>query len=229
MKSIFKTRRLLVVFLFVFLALSITIAVITFYGQNVGNFVVDVSDDLKKVGISISEDPDYVGNNNRLLGEVLGDARPTSQLSIISEYVTENNGSYKSPSGDYVGYTFYLRNAGDEVLSVEANIKITGVSRNVDEAIRVWVFDDGVGTVYKKTDTVEAAYPPSYSPTVDFLSKEVVMVSKYENFYPGQVKKFSIILFIEGEDPDCVNTGSKSIAGGSFKISMGFSSYKVEH
>lgn len=226
MVSLFAKKKILILLALVFLGLSGTIAAVTFYGQNVGNFVVDLDDKLGKLGIALSDTPSFESPSNRLLGEVLGKAKPVGQHQIIPEYVTEHDGSFKSKSGDYIGYTFYLKNIGDETVAIDSSLKITGATRNVDAAVRIWVFDDEEDTIYKKEETILHEYPSYYYPTTNFQSPSVVFNTVYKEFVPNQIKKISIIIWVEGEDPDCTDVGDKPITGGTFKIGMSFQSYR---
>lgn len=226
--TIFKSKRTLVLLLFIFLSLSAVIATVTFYGQNVGNLTIDLDDKLSKVGIAMSDEPNFETQSNRLFGDVLGEAKPISQSVVFPEFVTDTDGSFKSVGGDYIGFTFYLKNVGNEAVSIQAILRITEVTRNVDAAVRVWVFEDEENAIYQKPDDVVHDYPSSYKPTTHFDSSTMIFQKTYKDFLPEEVKKFSIILWIEGEDPDCTNIGDKPIEGGTFKTGMSFQSYIEE-
>ena len=45
------------------------------------------------------------------------------------------------------------------------------------------------------------------------------MTTKSEDFKPGDVDKYTILMWVEGNDPECVN----EILGGHMKMSMTFS------
>ena len=41
-------------------------------------------------------------------------------------------------------------------------------------------------------------------------------------FKPQEIKKYSIIIWLEGEDPDCVDTGNYSVKSGKIRFTMRF-------
>ena len=59
--------------------------------------------------------------------------------------------------------------------------------------------------------------------TTAFESRTTVVKKKIENFAPGDVTKFTVVIWLEGNDVDCVDT----ILGGEFKIDMTMSILNV--
>ena len=52
--------------------------------------------------------------------------------------------------------------------------------------------------------------------TTKFYSDREVMVEGRKDFRPGDIDKFTIVIFIEGDDPDCVD----ALIGGEMKMHM---------
>ena len=52
--------------------------------------------------------------------------------------------------------------------------------------------------------------------TKAFYSENTVMLEARQNFSPGDIDKFTIVVFIEGDDPDCTN----ALLGGEIKMHM---------
>ncbi len=52
--------------------------------------------------------------------------------------------------------------------------------------------------------------------TKAFYDDETVMLECRENFAPGDIDRFTIVIFIEGDDPDCTN----ALLGGELKMHM---------
>ena len=50
------------------------------------------------------------------------------------------------------------------------------------------------------------------------------MLEKEENFKPGDVHKYTVIIWIEGEDPECVD----NIIGGEVKMRMRLTEEHIE-
>jgi len=73
---------------------------------------------------------------------------------------------------------------------------------NVDEAIRVKLFLNGDETVYAKKNGYTEEPEDG---TQAFYSDTTVMSECRQDFNPGDVDRFTIVIFIEGDDPDCTN------------------------
>lgn len=236
--SIFRKKKVLIILISIFLLLSVTIGVISFYGTSTGGFTISVPDDLKGIGISLYEDIDDPNGGKQVLsGNLLSEANPIDMHNINQKLVINNGGGrYESKAGDYIGYTFFLKNEGTEICNIDAILKITSVSRNVDNAVRFWVFedDDTEGVVYKKYETKEQEENAHYTREKEYDEKGLVKYfdgneiysQTFKEFKPGDVKKYSIIMWLEGEDPDCTDDGENSIVGGSIKIGMSFNAYE---
>ena len=52
--------------------------------------------------------------------------------------------------------------------------------------------------------------------TTPFYSDKEVAVEQRSAFQPGDIDKFTIVIYIEGDDPDCVN----ELIGGEMKMHM---------
>jgi hypothetical protein len=224
-RKIFRKKSVLIALISIFLGLSVATAALTYYGQNVGNFVVGVTDEATDLGLTLSEDPDFAYDKPRLIGPSIVNVKPIGYDMIVSDYSKNADGAYVSENGNYMGYTFYVKNVGEEAVNVELSISIKEATKNVDKVIRAWVFegkDDISGTVYQKADSVDHDYPDSYSRTAEFVDDTKIMVSSIPKFLPNEVKKYTVIFWIEGEDPDCVSTGDASILEGTIKFSMTF-------
>ena len=75
------------------------------------------------------------------------------------------------------------------------------------------VYLNGQSTVYAKkngfTEEAEAGTKP-------FESEDTVMLECRQNFAPGDIDRFTVVIFIEGDDPDCTN----ALLGGELKMHM---------
>ena len=114
---------------------------------------------------------------------------------------------------DYIAYTFYLENNGAEVESYWYEIYVDDVIKNVDEAIRVMIIRNGERTVYAKKS------PRTGGPEADtemFVSDTQICEVHRENFMPDDIDKFTIVIWIEGDDPECLDP----LIGGMMKMHM---------
>ena len=116
---------------------------------------------------------------------------------------------------NYIAHTFYLKNVGTLDINYQAEIKILSVKKEADEAIRVKVYKNGDSTLYAKKQKGQDIPEPDTTP---FYSIDKIMSQEYLNFKVGEVDKYTIVIWLEGNDPECVN----NIIGGRVKLEMHF-------
>ncbi|MCR3905597.1 MAG: hypothetical protein NUK62_01020 [Tenericutes bacterium] len=203
--------------------LSIIFVLITFYGTQAGNFIMTVDHDAFKRGIVLSQSSEFEEPQARLMTRPVTEARDMTYSWLKIEEVLSTTGNYTDPDYDYVAYTFYLQNNGLETVDIIYHIRITEVYKNMDDAIRVLVIEEGEETIYQKPDKkaggVLISYPLELQETKHFLSDTIITRKKFENFRPGQTKKYSVLMWIEGTDPDTTD----DVLGGMVKLQMNFS------
>ena len=215
-------RRILTLGVIITGALSIAFTLITFYGQNAGNFVMTVDQDLARRGIALSETIDFEAPTTRLMTNPINEARDLTYSWLKLDEVIETDGQYYDPDYEYIAYTFYIRNTGFETVDVHYHIRVSDVYRNLDEAVRFLVIEDDTHyRMYQKPDQLRDGELPEYFLLPDpfyFHTNSTVMRHVIENFRPGQTKKFSIVIWLEGQDPDT----NDDVLGGMMKAHMNF-------
>ena len=114
---------------------------------------------------------------------------------------------------NYLAYSFYLENQGSDPINYWYQILVDDVIKNVDKAIRVMVYRNDEKIIYAKANetTGEAEFD-----TKKFYSDTEVLLERRENFIPGEIDKFTIVIYLEGDDPDCVD----ALIGGEMKMHM---------
>ena len=93
------------------------------------------------------------------------------------------------------------------------NIHIDDVIKNVDKAVRVMVYINEQQSIYAKINEYTGEPETGTKP---FFSDEEVVLEERANFMPGETDKITIVIWIEGDDPDCVD----AIIGGEMKMTM---------
>ena len=93
---------------------------------------------------------------------------------------------------------------------------IENVTKNVDEAVRVAVYKNGEKTVYGKTKSNGGGMESDCDS--EFLSSTIVMRTSAEGFESKAKDKYTIVIWLEGNDPDCLD----NIIGGTLKLGMDF-------
>ncbi len=130
---------------------------------------------------------------------------------IPKDIDTQGEGSHNGRN--YIAYTFYAENMGQDTINYWASIEIDDVIKNVDEAIRIMVFKNGNKVVYAKNNRTTGQPEPNTTP---FHDKDTVMLEVTENFKVGDRDKYTIVIWLEGDDPQCKN----DLIGGEIKMHM---------
>jgi hypothetical protein len=204
--------------------LSLAFGLLTFYGYNAGNFVMSIDYDAYERGIILSDSIDFDDPKPRLMSDPVPDARDMTYSWLKLEEVVETDGNYKDVDYDYVAYTFYLKNAGNETVDVTYHIRITDNYKDLASGVRILIIDDGIETLYQLADIPNEfgeypLYPVEIEDAEEFISDTIVMRNVIEGFEPDQIKKFTFVMWLEGEDPDTTD----DILGGMIRLQMNFS------
>ena len=201
-----KMHIALVVLVFTILILF----VMAFMQEKMGNFTINLNRlELYRKGIAIAESGNFEEPTARLSVNTVQDATNIS-LADLPDNLDEIDGDHNGRN--YMAYTYYVRNAGKEDVNYIANIQLDACSKGAEEAVRVAVWRNGERTVYAMP--ARDGGPEEYCE--NFLSDKLVCSFTEENFLVGNVDKYTIVIWMEGDDPECVD----SIVGGSVEFSM---------
>lgn len=225
---------------FVFCALSLgSLYLFSYYGQQAGDFTIDVSQDafLDK-NMILSESVDFQVKNSRLIAQPIGNVYPIGQYGYPEKIPIEIESSLEefqsgSHNGlNYFAYTFYVKNDGIADFSYNVAVYIDEAQKNIDAAIRIMIVCEQDITnkkivkseVYAKVQGEHGDNPGEAEPgSKPFLgSKKVINNNRYD-FNAGQIDKYTVIMWLHGEDPDCVDIEGRSIRGGLLTVAMKFS------
>ncbi|MDY4754321.1 MAG: hypothetical protein SO355_03115 [Candidatus Faecousia sp.] len=196
-----------------FLALMLAVAVLfiaAFMQEKMGNFTINLNRlELFRKGIAIDDDPYFSNPTARLTAATVIDATNISIEDIPAD-VDEIDGGHNGEN--YMAYTYYVRNAGKEDVYYTASITLDACSKGAEEAVRVAVWRNGKRTVY----AMPSATGEPEEDCVNFESPTTVCSFTEEEFLVGNVDKYTIVIWMEGDDPECVDR----IVGGSVEFSM---------
>jgi hypothetical protein len=131
-------------------------------------------------------------------------------LEDLPEDIDDIDGDHNGRN--YMAYTYYVRNAGKEDVGYSASIILDSCSKGAENAVRVAVWRNGERVIY----AAPAADGSDEEGCVSFLDSSTVCTYTEENFLVGNVDKYTIVIWMEGEDPECVD----AIVGGSVEFSM---------
>lgn len=187
---------------------------VSYFYTKFGSFTVKIDKyDMVRQGLTLSETPDY-----DITQAVLNSDIVYNMTNISGEDIPENidqvNGAHNGEN--YIAYTFYLINSGDDTISYTGEMNIENVTKNVDEAIRVAIYKNGEKVVYGKTKSNGGGMEGDCDDT--FLSSTKVMQIRREKFESKAKDKYTVVIWLEGNDPDCID----DIVGGTIKFGMNF-------
>lgn len=209
-------RVVLILIILILLILYFVIGII----YNRGNFSITLDKDLYfESGLMIYDDPEYKVYRSELLAPA-----PDTFDSMSYKWLPDNLGEEKlgTHNGDnYLAYTFLIENTGDKEVNYISRVVIEDVIKNVDEAVRIRIYKGNEYVTYAKLSNKGEPEED----TVPFLEDKLVIEEHVENFKLGDINKYTVVMWIEGTDPDCTD----NILGGEFKAYMNFSSEDAEN
>lgn len=210
-----------------------------FYTQS-GEFVIRVDHPGQKL-LVLSDTTDFSEELITLKGTAINDADNISIFDIDPE-VAEIDGDHNGP--DYVAYTFYLKNIGYDPITYNYTLSIQRQTKGIDEAAWVLLWHNGELQVlakgsqsggaegqhskfefpFKETAKDEEQYTYNEKTglytltTKPFASSKVIATDIREDIQPQEYDKYTVVMWLEGEDPECIN----DILGGSIEVMMKF-------
>lgn len=184
---------------------------------------------------TISMDKNTYLRSNLVMYESMNDRSSVRKLSASNlEFMDNisikwlpdniNNEAEGSHNGEnYIAYSFYLENQGDENINYWYSVVVDDVIKNVDDAVRIMIYRNDESVVYGK---INANTNEPETGTVAFRDDEdgTIILEKRSDMVPDQVDKITIVIWLEGDDPECVN----AILGGEMKIHMDITEEHVD-
>ncbi len=177
-----------------------------------GAFTVMVNKfDYLDYALTLSESPKFETQTARLNAEIYHQITNIDG-DTIPDWVDNIDGEHNGDN--YVAYTFYCKNAGNSTVSYTYEIYIANMTLDIEKAIRIRLYVDGVYTdyAYPRTDGISGSEPG----TTAFHSRTSVVIDTIKDFEPEEITKFTLVMWLEGNDPDCIDR----ILGGELKIDM---------
>lgn len=192
------------------LLLVAVLFIFAFMQEKMGNFTINLNRlELYRKGISIADNGDFDGATARLTASTVEDATNIS-IDDLPEDIDDLDGSHNGKN--YMAYTYYVRNAGKEDMGYKASITLDSCAKGAEKAVRVAVWRNGERVVY----AAPATDGGEENGCKNFKSDDVVCTYTEKKFLVGNVDRYTIVIWMEGDDPECVD----SIIGGSVEFSM---------
>lgn len=128
---------------------------------------------------------------------------------------TEAEGAHNGKN--YIAYTFYVENRGKDTFNYWYEVILDDVIKNVDEAIRIRIYKNGEATTYAKKNALANAPEEGTTAFKELKDSPATLVLESRlNFNPGDIDRYTIVVWLEGDDPECVD----DLIGGEIKMHM---------
>ena len=232
-KGYFRRRRILRMLIIITGLASIMLVVLTYYGHNAGNFVIKVSDSANRA-IAISESFEGLTSNpqTRLQTPAIRDASDMAYVNLDRDGATRKDGAFVDRQFNYLAFTFYCMNVGQRTGTLVYSIRITEAVGSFDAGLRVMTIEeDSAGSTKEPIETVWRKFDPAinagiaeepdswpliFQKELDFESAQIVFTRDVQNFIVRDYRKFTIFVWLEGNDPDT----TMDIRDGRVKLDM---------
>lgn len=191
---------------------------LSFMQENMGNFTINLNRlELFRRGVAIADNGDFNNATARLAADAV-DKGTNIATEDLPDNLDDIDGSHNGKN--YVAYTFYIRRAGKTDLGYSAKLKVVSASKGVEKAARVRVYRNGEPTTYAAA-AADGNPEPNTEP---FASKDVVTTISHANFRVGDVDKYTMVIWLDGDDPECVD----KIIGGAVEFGFDFDSSETD-
>lgn len=226
-----RLRRILPATAGLALSLLVIVYVVSMLVTQNGSFTINVKDyDDRSYALALSETASFKTQTSALkAGEVFHIDNIT--YTNLPDDLNDVDGSHNGEN--YLAYTFYLKNTGQKECSYRYQLDITRATVGIDGAVRVRIYYTpdyyqsqseqyhygGDYIDYAKPKTGGNGQPeedPGNRTMTNFVSGDIVAQGQKMDFRPGDISKFTVVIWLEGEDPDCTD----DILGGQFKVDM---------
>ena len=209
MQSLIKLTSTVMLSLLVFTLLlyCVFIVIIGGTGEENGSFTVIVDKGSRNL-LSLSENSDLSNRTIKLDGTSVKDLwhctyswipENIDEISVGGDNSSVGLGDKDNPS--YLAYSYYLINESEK--DIEYNYKVCLISKelDIDEAIRIMLIRNGEKKIFKKAPVNDT---PGEENMIEFLSDDVYKEETVPIKKNG-VDKFTFVIWVEGNDPQCVN------------------------
>ncbi len=179
--------------------------------ENSGSFTVNLNKaEMTEYGLTLSETEDMRYKTSHLNANIVENMTNIDGAVDIPPNVDNYDGEHNGDN--YIAYTFYAQNAGKHTVDYEYSLELSNITKGLDEAIRVRLYIDGEAVTYAKK-AADGNPEPGTSP---FEGTMKVTSGTVTDFEVGEKTKYTVVIWIEGPDPECLDWA----IGGEIKIDM---------
>lgn len=220
-KQVAKVVRKALFVLLIFLVLLYVVLDIIYTG---GKFTIILdSNETLESGLAIYDSLNSPHGKRKLEADQIRFMDNISFRWLPANVNTEADGSHNGEN--YIAYSFYVENQGNEVLNYHYELYLDDVIKNVDEAVRIRIYRNDEETTYAKRNPINNQPEVNTTPFASIKGADDVIISeKVSNFGPGDLDRLTVLVWLEGDDPDCVD----ALLGGELKMHMVITEEHIE-
>lgn len=222
--SLFKKPAFLIAAVVALFSASLIIVISLFMGQESGNFVIQVESGNVRKSIRITDNLSNESYESRLeAGGFLemSDTTFTRFSGKLEQYIS-TDGVYADEDYQVYAYTFYIVNNCEESLDLKATMFYSNVTNSLDKAIRIMTItgEEKLRRCYQAADDKVVDYGASYPSVSNFPGNGVAYEEEYLTVNPRDIIRYTIVVWIEGNDPDCVDELQRGTIKFNLKLSI---------
>ena len=216
------TRRALLILLIFLIILYIILKII----YNEGRFTVTLDPNRSlETGLAIFDSLNNGHGKRKLEATPIQFMDNISVKSIPQNIDTEADGTHNGQN--YIAYSFYAENQGNRIINYHYEVIVDDVIKNVDEAIRIRIYRNGEAITYAKPAPNGQAEPntiPFKTIENDYEKGITIIYETVKDFKPDDLDRYTIVVWLEGDDPDCTDP----LIGGEIKMHMKITEEHIE-
>ena len=219
-----KASRIVKISLLILLLFLIILYVILEIIYHEGRFTVSLdSNKTLESGLAIFDSLNKSQGKRRLSATPIRFMDNISYKWLPANVDTEADGPHNGEN--YIAYSFYVENQGDEVLNYWYEVIVDDVIKNVDEAIRIRIYRNGEDVTYAKRSSLGGQPEVDTIPFKDIKNAEgTIILEEIKDFKPLDLDRYTIVVWLEGDDPDCTDP----LIGGELKMHMVITEEHIE-
>ena len=210
----------------------------TIYGNKVGNFVINVTNDDVKLSLSIYDDLSSPTGRLTFSGMTrIGDITYSNIPEDIARQETSKGvQGEKSVEDEYMAFSFYLINFSSRAVDYDMDLNLTDSTGDSLSIIRVMLIEgdraanDLSNRIYAKEEETDEAreylqkgleiYGTYETEDFDLENKRLFSVQG-KDLGEGEAQKYTLVIWIEGCDIECTNER----LGGRLKMQLDIYGY----
>jgi len=210
-----KRKKLYAIILSSLLGILLVLYLVSMLLTQWGDLTISIGDLYDGKTIMLCESADFEdGVGVKLNGGLVENVTNITKDWLPQGLNDEKDGQHSGEN--YLAYTFYLKNTGDKDLEYNTTMTVTGASKSADEAVRIMIYKNGDERVFAKGAFGDRSQ--AEPDATAFVDDATVFADQATDLKAGGVDKFTVVIWVEGNDPECVD----AIRGGFIRSQMVF-------